>query len=69
MRTLGNLPGGRDQEKKWSEKNIEVKDRFGVARTATLLTQEFDTADAVLVVDLSPLFLGKNEMPLEMEEG
>jgi|GEM_PF-2745348 len=73
MRTLGNLPGGREQEKKWNEKKLEVRERLGLARESTLLTPEFVTADAVLVVDLSPMLLGQasmqNQRPLEMEEG
>lgn len=69
MHEEGSLPGGR-----WnSKKKIELKDRFGLARDSSVLLHEYDKADAVLVVDLSPMLLGQaimpNEMPLEMEEG
>jgi hypothetical protein len=73
LHTLGNLPGGREQEKKWNDKKLEVKEKLGLARDLTLLTPDFVTADAVLVVDLSPMLMGQaamqNEMQLEMEEG
>lgn len=73
LHTLGNLPGGREYEKKWNDKKLEVREKLGLARDSTLLTPEFVTADAVLVVDLSPMLLGQaamqDEMQLEMEEG
>jgi hypothetical protein len=72
MRTLGNLPGGREKEKRWNEKKIELKARLGLMREATFDTQEVVDADAILVVDLMPMLLGQvatqNEVPLEMEE-
>jgi hypothetical protein len=68
----GNLPGGRDTEKTWNKKLIEVADRFGVARSEDVFAKPIDNAEAVLMVDLSGLMLESpadvEELPREMEE-
>lgn len=68
----GSLPGGRDKEKQWNKKSIEIKERLGVARSESILADGAVNADAVLVVDLSGVFMDQSacaeEVPSEMEE-
>ncbi len=68
----GSLPGGRENERSWSKKTTEIKDRLGVARNISVLTAELQNADTVFVVDLSLLLSEQpasvDLLPREMEE-
>lgn len=73
LHATGSLPGGREKEKNWNDKKIELKDRMGLVRDPSVLVRDYDKVDAALLVDLSPMLLSQaimpNEIPLEMEEG
>ncbi len=72
LHATGSLTGGRDKERSWNKKIIEIKDRLGFARNVSVLTEEVQNADTVFVVDLSTLLpdqsAGAEDLPREMEE-